>query len=247
MTHSRNVLVVYVMTFSVSFWLAVFAVAADSASILPASDGDQFLTGSAQPITASLGDDVVLPCLLSSGRDARLLTFEWSRLDVEPDPSDPLRRVYYVYLRRGGAELTDMKLASYNDRASAFEAELTRGNLSLSIRNVTYTDRGMYRCFVPSLRSHVIIQLVVVPASPTTWTTAPSLVPRNFHTPDSGDINNNNDDHKNPITWILSATFVVLLSVSVAIFIVVQQWRKKEATKGEPNHLDVDQSRALTE
>lgn len=54
-----------------------------------------------------------------------------------------------------------MKLASYNDRASAFEAELTRGNLSLSIRNVTYTDRGMYRCFVPSLRNHVIIQLVV--------------------------------------------------------------------------------------
>lgn len=40
MTHSRNVLVVYVMTFSVSFWLAVFAVAADSASILPASDGE---------------------------------------------------------------------------------------------------------------------------------------------------------------------------------------------------------------
>ena len=121
--------------------------------------------GSTQPIVASPGDDVILPCQLDPEFNVQGLTVEWSKPDLKPDPSDRLSRVAYVHLYRNRREVPDMKIPAYLSRTKLFTDELERGNISLKIMNVTLADEGRYRCFVPKLKSRIqsaIVRLVVV-------------------------------------------------------------------------------------
>uniref|UniRef100_A0A8C4DUW7 Ig-like domain-containing protein n=1 Tax=Dicentrarchus labrax TaxID=13489 RepID=A0A8C4DUW7_DICLA len=113
--------------------------------------GQPRVVGSLQPIVAVLGDDVILPCRLQPSFNVELLTVEWSRPDLKPDPSDRLGRVDYVYLYRGRREDTDMKLQSYVGRTELSKDGLKSGDISLKILNVTLEDGGRYRCFIPKL------------------------------------------------------------------------------------------------
>uniref|UniRef100_A0A3Q2PLY6 Ig-like domain-containing protein n=1 Tax=Fundulus heteroclitus TaxID=8078 RepID=A0A3Q2PLY6_FUNHE len=95
------------------------------------------LIGSSQPITAAPGDDVLLPCRVDPEWDAVGRTVEWSR----PDLRVPGRQ------RRVETSLS--------------EAALKRGDVSLTIRNVSLEDGGRFRCFIPSLRRDAEVLLVV--------------------------------------------------------------------------------------
>ncbi|XP_042257898.1 butyrophilin subfamily 1 member A1-like [Thunnus maccoyii] len=136
-------------------------------------EGQSEVIGSTQPIIASPGDDVILPCHLDPEFNVKGLTVEWSKL--KPDPSDRLSRVAYVHLYRHRQEDLDMKIPAYLNRTELFTDELERGNISLKIMNVTLADEGRYRCLVPKLKSRVksaIVRLVVVESkSDETWTT----------------------------------------------------------------------------
>ena len=126
--------------------------------------GQSEVIGSSQPIIASPGDDVILPCHLSPEFDVQGLTVEWSKPDLKPDPSDRLSQFAYVHLYRHRREDIDMKIPAYNGRTQLFMDQLEHGNISLKIMNVTLADEGRYRCFVPKLNSTVqsaIVQLVV--------------------------------------------------------------------------------------
>uniref|UniRef100_A0A8C4DRF6 Ig-like domain-containing protein n=1 Tax=Dicentrarchus labrax TaxID=13489 RepID=A0A8C4DRF6_DICLA len=114
--------------------------------------GQPRVVGSLQPIVTVLGDDVILPCRLQPSLNVELLTVEWSRPDLKPDPSDRLGRVDYVYLYRGRREDTDMKLQSYVGRTELSKDGLKNGDISLKILNVTLEDGGRYRCFIPKLK-----------------------------------------------------------------------------------------------
>ena len=127
--------------------------------------GQSEVIGSAQPIIASPGDDVILPCHLDPEFNVQGLTVEWSKPDLKPDPSDRLSRVAYVHLYRHRQEVPDMKIPAYLSRTELFTDELERGNISLKIMNVTLADEGRYRCLVPKLKSSVkfaIVRLVIV-------------------------------------------------------------------------------------
>eukprot|EP00064_Thunnus_orientalis_P020138 superscaffoldBa00005382_g20270 len=127
-------------------------------------EGQSEVIGSTQPIIASPGDDVILPCHLDPEFNVKGLTVEWSKPDLKPDPSDRLSRVDYVHLYRDRREVPDMKIPAYLNRTELFTDELERGNISLKIMNVTLADEGRYRCLVPKLKSSVksaIVELVV--------------------------------------------------------------------------------------
>ena len=122
------------------------------------------MIGSLQPITATLGDSAILPCHVTPATNIAELTVEWSRPDRQPDPSDRLSRVEYVHLYRGNREVPDMKISSYLRRTELFTEGLRQGNISLKIVNVTLTDEGRYRCFIPKLMSRSrasIVELVI--------------------------------------------------------------------------------------
>ncbi|XP_044198094.1 myelin-oligodendrocyte glycoprotein-like isoform X3 [Thunnus albacares] len=128
-------------------------------------EGQFKVIGSTQPIIASPGDDVILPCHLDPEFNVQGLTVEWSKPDLKPDPSDRLSRAAYVHLYRHRQEDLDMKIPAYLSRTELFTDELERGNISLKIMNMTLADEGRYRCFIPKLKSRVqsaIVRLVVV-------------------------------------------------------------------------------------
>lgn len=109
--------------------------------------GQPCVVGSLQPIIATSGDDVVLPCHLEPSQSAEEALVEWSRQDRS--------HVQYVHVYRDHGEVTDMKTASFHRRTALFIEELKHGNVSLKIMDVTPADEGNYRCFIPTLRSPV--------------------------------------------------------------------------------------------
>ncbi|XP_047454015.1 butyrophilin subfamily 3 member A2-like [Mugil cephalus] len=115
--------------------------------------GQSELIGSSQPIVATLGGDVVLPCYLQPAIDATDLTVEWTRPDLNPR---------FVHVRRYREELVDKKHESFQGRTSLFIDELTKGNISLTISKVKLSDEGKYRCFIPALGKETFVQLRVV-------------------------------------------------------------------------------------
>ncbi|XP_074480686.1 butyrophilin subfamily 3 member A2-like [Sebastes fasciatus] len=108
--------------------------------------------GSSQPIVATLGDDIILPCHLVPAEDATDLTLEWTRPDLNPR---------FVHVWRSGQELVSKKHKSFEGRTSLFLDELKSGNISLKLSKVKIADQGRYRCFIPGLDRQSFVELVV--------------------------------------------------------------------------------------
>lgn len=121
---------------------------------------------------ASPGADAVLPCRLQPAFDVVSLTLEWSMADLKPDPADPLSRVGYVHLYRGGSEVPDMKIQAFAGRTELLADALKDGDVSLRIKRVTAADQGRYRCHIPKLPGplkELVVELLVgerVPPAP---------------------------------------------------------------------------------
>uniref|UniRef100_A0A8C8HD90 Uncharacterized protein n=1 Tax=Oncorhynchus tshawytscha TaxID=74940 RepID=A0A8C8HD90_ONCTS len=86
------------------------------------------------PVVASAGDDIILPCHLSPQSSAVAMDIRWFK---EGDFTNSL----YLYKSRTGEEG-----GGYKGRVSLFTRELERGNLSLLLKNVKVSDRGRYKC-----------------------------------------------------------------------------------------------------
>lgn len=124
--------------------------------VTSASPGQPCVVGSLEPIVATSGDDVILPCHLEPSRSVEEAVVEWSR----QDPS----HIQYVHVYRDHDEVTDMKAASYRGRTVLFKEELKHGNISLKIIDVSPADEGSYKCFIPTLKSPVqdsLVRLIV--------------------------------------------------------------------------------------
>ncbi|XP_041793812.1 trichohyalin-like isoform X2 [Chelmon rostratus] len=114
--------------------------------------GQSELIGPSQPIVATVGEDIILPCYLKPAMNAFDMTLGWVRPDLD-------HRV--VLMWRGGVELENEKLPSYQGRSSLFTDELKHGNISLKLSKVKIHDEGRYRCFMPATRRAPTVQLVV--------------------------------------------------------------------------------------
>ncbi|XP_022616883.1 myelin-oligodendrocyte glycoprotein-like isoform X1 [Seriola dumerili] len=199
------------------------------------AEGPLQVIGSPQPILATPGDDVILPCHVEPPVNVAGLTVEWSRPDLRPDPNDLQKRVGFVHLYRDSREVLDMKISSYVLRTALFLDDLRRGNISLKITNVTLADEGRYRCFIPKLKSlkkSSIIRLDIDQSSNKTSTETP-LYPKILQTPgpteemhsEAGDVSSRSR---------LAPLFAFLLIVAFVVggFLVrVCVWKKKKRKK----------------
>ncbi|CAK6981750.1 myelin-oligodendrocyte glycoprotein-like isoform X2 [Scomber scombrus] len=187
--------------------------------------GQSEVIGSSQPIIASPGDDVILPCHLSPEMDVQELTVEWSKPDLKPDP------LAYVHLYRHRREDLDMKIPAYIRRTEMFVDQLEHGNISLKIMNVTLADEGKYRCLVPKLKSRVqsaVVQLVV----------EMPLHPRNLQTSDPTDETDVKGVRANRIAVISSVVvFCIVLIAIICAYLFKQRCQN-------PNHPKYDEVHA---
>ncbi|XP_069031604.1 butyrophilin subfamily 2 member A1-like [Embiotoca jacksoni] len=110
------------------------------------------VNGPTQPMVATRGDDITLPCHLAPATDLSDFTLEWARPDLDPR---------FVLVRRSGQELEGKQHQSFEGRTSLFTDELKNGNVSLKLSNVKIPDGGTYRCFIPELQKDALVQLVV--------------------------------------------------------------------------------------
>uniref|UniRef100_A0A7N6B9M6 Ig-like domain-containing protein n=1 Tax=Anabas testudineus TaxID=64144 RepID=A0A7N6B9M6_ANATE len=117
------------------------------------STGQSKLIGSSQPIMATVGDDIILPCQLEPAVDVAAMTLEWSRSDLIPR---------FVFVWRVGLDLVSIKHPSYRGRTSLLSDELKHGNMSLKLSKVKPADEGTYRCYIPVLNEASFVELVVV-------------------------------------------------------------------------------------
>lgn len=111
------------------------------------------MVGPSQPLVATEGDNVVIPCHLEPRQDVTASAVEWSRPDI---PS-----VEYVHVHRNHNEVKAEKMKEYEGRTRLFVEELKHGNVSLMIMNVTPADQGVYKCFIPKLKTFFNASLIV--------------------------------------------------------------------------------------
>uniref|UniRef100_A0A3P9AYU6 Ig-like domain-containing protein n=1 Tax=Maylandia zebra TaxID=106582 RepID=A0A3P9AYU6_9CICH len=97
--------------------------------------GQSEVIGANQPVAATIGNDIILPCYLYPTMDASDMTVEWSRPDLD-------LRLVHVWPER-----PELQNPSYKGRTSLFINEMKHGELSLKISRVKPSDEGKYRCF----------------------------------------------------------------------------------------------------
>uniref|UniRef100_A0AAQ4NWP2 Ig-like domain-containing protein n=1 Tax=Gasterosteus aculeatus aculeatus TaxID=481459 RepID=A0AAQ4NWP2_GASAC len=105
-----------------------------------------------QLVTAMVGDDVVLPCLLDPPADAVSMTMEWGRADMKPR---------FVLVWHDGKELLDDQNEAFKGRTSLSISGLERGDVSLKLSSVKVSDSGTYRCYLQKPNQEHLVQLLV--------------------------------------------------------------------------------------
>ncbi|XP_030286027.1 myelin-oligodendrocyte glycoprotein-like [Sparus aurata] len=114
--------------------------------------GQSAVIGSDQPVKVLVSDDIILPCHLEPPLDVTTLSVEWRR-----GPA-----LVHVYRNRRDDPVSQDQ--NFKGRTSLFQDEITRGNISLKMTNITEQDAGNYTCSVPKLQRSSIT-LVVEPKS----------------------------------------------------------------------------------
>nr|XP_025040856.1 butyrophilin subfamily 3 member A2-like [Pelodiscus sinensis] len=96
------------------------------------------VVGPDQPVTAVVGDDVVLPCHLCPRMSAENMEVRWFQRESIP----------FVHLYRYGKDKFGQQMSKYRGRTELSKAGITDGNVALRIVNVRPSDEGQYHCFV---------------------------------------------------------------------------------------------------
>ncbi|XP_014870919.1 myelin-oligodendrocyte glycoprotein-like [Poecilia latipinna] len=191
------------------------------------------LIGSSQPIVAAPGDDVILPCRVDPEWDAVGKTVEWSRPDLRP--TGPQKRVEYVFVYRFRKTDRDMMMDTYIQRTSLSQDGLRRGDVSLTIRNVSLQDQGRFRCFIPRLGIEAELLLVVDPNFVSTTTTE-MVRHRNLITPTPQEETSRNG-HRSRM-FLLIPIILFIISMSLLFILVIFSLKKcSTITKFQQNLL----------
>uniref|UniRef100_A0A493TR68 Butyrophilin subfamily 3 member A3 n=1 Tax=Anas platyrhynchos platyrhynchos TaxID=8840 RepID=A0A493TR68_ANAPP len=116
------------------------------------------VVGPGHPVTATVGQDVVLPCHLSPQRDARTLEIRWIR--------DKFFEIVHHY--RNGEDLYGEQMKAYAGRTELARNGLSAGILDLRITGLRPSDDGLYICTVEDADAYdeAIVQLEVSGANP---------------------------------------------------------------------------------
>lgn len=105
----------------------------------------------AQLIKAAEGDDVTLQCRLDPPVSLSAFTVDWTRLENKD--------IVHVY--RHQQDDPDPQTDQYRGRTTLLHEDLIRGVLTLHISSVKLSDRGLYKGFVPKLKTSCVVDLIV--------------------------------------------------------------------------------------
>ncbi|XP_043352765.1 butyrophilin subfamily 1 member A1-like isoform X4 [Dermochelys coriacea] len=97
--------------------------------------------GPDQPVTAIVGEDIVLPCHLSPRMSAENMEVIWFQSQLSQ----------FVHRYSDGKDQTEDQTPEYQGRTVFLRDSIVNGNVSLRIHNIRPSDEGQYRCFVQSL------------------------------------------------------------------------------------------------
>ncbi|XP_077325536.1 T-cell immunoglobulin and mucin domain-containing protein 4-like isoform X2 [Lithobates pipiens] len=92
-------------------------------------------SGRAEHVRGSVGDTITVPCYYNVHKDSHYMC--WGRGQC------PLSSCNNVIITTDGSKVTQRKSDKYS-----FSGDITQGNVSLTITNVTEEDEGMYCCRV---------------------------------------------------------------------------------------------------
>nr|XP_021327835.1 butyrophilin-like protein 3 [Danio rerio] len=96
--------------------------------------------GSAGPVFAVAGEDVLLPCSVKPNISVVDMRVEWFRLDQK----------YSVHLYEDHEDRNTEQIQSYRGRTELNHQQLQTGNASLRLSAVKVSDEGRYKCFMQS-------------------------------------------------------------------------------------------------
>ncbi|KAJ8287187.1 hypothetical protein GJAV_G00048670 [Gymnothorax javanicus] len=94
--------------------------------------------GPAMPLVVQVGASVTLPCSADTPLPLSELQVQWMKEDSGT----------VVHLFQEGESRPKSQSASYRGRAEFFPEEISKGNFSLLLVNVTTEDKGLYKCVV---------------------------------------------------------------------------------------------------
>ncbi|NXG55237.1 BT1A1 protein, partial [Hemiprocne comata] len=95
------------------------------------------VTGPPGPVSAAVGEDVVLPCHVSPGQSWDL-EVSWFREHFSP----------FVHRYKGGQDQFGEQMLQFQGRTELLKDGLAKGSVHLKIFRVQLSDRGNYTCFV---------------------------------------------------------------------------------------------------
>ncbi|XP_044839272.1 butyrophilin subfamily 1 member A1-like isoform X2 [Mauremys mutica] len=98
------------------------------------------VTGPDHPVTARIGEAIVLPCHLSPRMNAENMEVRWFRSQFSG----------VVHLYREGQDQYREQMPDYHGRTELLKDGIMDGNVSLRILNISRSDEGRYSCFVQS-------------------------------------------------------------------------------------------------
>ncbi|XP_067865042.1 butyrophilin subfamily 3 member A2-like [Heterodontus francisci] len=96
------------------------------------------VTGPTHPVVAIVGEDAVLECRLVPDLSASNIVVRWLKSDLGSA----------VHAYRNGEDDTAAQDHDYRGRTEQFKDELSKGNVSLRIKNTRVFDEGKYICSV---------------------------------------------------------------------------------------------------
>ncbi|XP_043542277.1 butyrophilin subfamily 3 member A2-like, partial [Chiloscyllium plagiosum] len=101
----------------------------------------QFLVvGPGKPIEATVGEDALLECQLVPDISASNMLVQWFKSGLDSP----------VHVYSHGEDDVTAQHRKYRGRTELFKNELTKGAISLQVKNTTIFDGGEYRCLVDS-------------------------------------------------------------------------------------------------
>ncbi|XP_060706547.1 butyrophilin subfamily 1 member A1-like [Hemiscyllium ocellatum] len=96
------------------------------------------------PITVSVGKDVVLECQVVPDISLDTIEVRW----FTSDSASP------VHLYTGGQDRPDVQDKDYQGRTELFKDEFPHGNASLKLKKIKVSDEGNYTCYIDSKTHH---------------------------------------------------------------------------------------------
>lgn len=91
-------------------------------------------------VTAKAGDDDVIQCRFKTGNKIGSVAFVWKKADT--------MGIVYIYPRNQSNQTEQDP--SFRNRTEVFPNEISNGNLSLRLRNMSLLDTGIYKLHVSS-------------------------------------------------------------------------------------------------